>query len=48
MASGELPCHRPRETRHLVDLDIRQHPRAADGEREELVIDDDEGLEPGM
>src|SRR5262249_22138434 len=47
VAGSELPCHCPRETRDLLDLDIRQHPRPANGEREELVIDDDEGLESG-
>ena len=41
----ELPRHRAGEAGDLVDVDVGQHPRAARGQREVVVVDDDEGLD---
>ena len=42
---GELPRHRAREARHLVDVHVRQHPRPARRDRELVMVDDHEGLQ---
>ena len=43
---GELPGHRAREPGDLVGRDVGDHPRPARGAREELVVDDDDRVEP--
>jgi hypothetical protein len=47
-ARRELPGHRPREPRDLGHVDVRDHSRPARRHREELVVDDDDGVEPGL
>ena len=45
-ADRELPGHRAREAGHFVGGHVRHHPRPAHRGREELVVDDDDGVEP--
>ena len=47
-AGRELPGHGPREPGDLSHADVRDHPRPARRDREELVVDDDDCVEPGL
>jgi hypothetical protein len=46
-AGRELLRHCARETGDFLDIDVGQHPSAARRDREQIVVDDHEGLEAG-